>query len=193
MVAPAGGNCDLCLVIIAPLRYRPRQGSRLLYRRPAYLIATDPDLSPQPIVEHYLWRWDSEVNFRDEKTLLGVRTGAGQTSPLGRSGAAVDRGCLRLVVAGGAPDLGPGGLPRRPAAAAVARAPLQAPRHDARSDPAPAGRAVGPRLASFLRLPPPPYPPLPPRTPSERRSTRSAGPSPPNPFSGSFLDWKMLR
>ncbi len=69
---PAGGNCDLCLVIIAPLRYRPRQGSRLLYRRPAYLIATDPDLSPQPIVEHYLWRWDSEVNFRDEKTLLGV-------------------------------------------------------------------------------------------------------------------------
>ena len=69
---PAGGNCDLCLVIIAPLRYRPRQGSRLLYRRPAYLIATDPDLSPQQIVEHYVWRWDIEVNFRDEKTLLGV-------------------------------------------------------------------------------------------------------------------------
>jgi hypothetical protein len=69
---PAGGQRDLRLLVIAPLRYRPRQGSRLLYRRPAYLIATDPDLSLQQIVQHYVWRWDIEVNFRDQKTLLGV-------------------------------------------------------------------------------------------------------------------------
>ena len=69
---PAGGQRDLRLVVIAPLAYRPRQGSRCLYRRPAYLIASDANLSPQQIVQHYVWRWDIEVNFREEKTLLGV-------------------------------------------------------------------------------------------------------------------------
>ena len=49
---PAGGQANLRLVIIAPLSYRPRKGSRLLYRRPAYLIATDTVLSPQQIVQH---------------------------------------------------------------------------------------------------------------------------------------------
>ena len=69
---PAGGQANLRLVVIAPLGYRPRKGSRLLYRRPAYLLATDTAMSPQQIVQHYLWRWDIEVNFRDQKTLLGV-------------------------------------------------------------------------------------------------------------------------
>ncbi len=69
---PAGGHRNLRLVVIAPLAYRPRPGAKLLYRRPAYLIATDPDLSLSRIVQHYVRRWDIEVNFRDEKTLLGV-------------------------------------------------------------------------------------------------------------------------
>jgi hypothetical protein len=69
---PAGAHRPLRLVVIAPLAYRPRKGARLLYRDPAYLICTDPNLSVQDIVQHYFWRWDIEVNFRDEKTLLGV-------------------------------------------------------------------------------------------------------------------------
>ena len=44
----------------------------MLYRKPAHLICTDPDASIQEILQAYLWRWDIEVNFRDEKTLLGV-------------------------------------------------------------------------------------------------------------------------
>jgi len=68
----AGAALDLRLVVIAPLAYRPRQGAHLLYRDPAYLICTDPDLSLEKIVQAYVWRWDIEVNFRDEKTLLGV-------------------------------------------------------------------------------------------------------------------------
>ena len=32
----------------------------------------DPEAKLGDIVQHYLWRWDIEVNFRDEKTLLGV-------------------------------------------------------------------------------------------------------------------------
>jgi len=38
----AGLGLLLKLVVIAPLHYRPRSGSKLLYRRPAFLICTDP-------------------------------------------------------------------------------------------------------------------------------------------------------
>lgn len=68
----AGAGQVLQLLVIAPLAYRPRKGSKLLYRDPAYLICTDPELDPRQIIEAYFQRWDIEVNFRDEKTLLGV-------------------------------------------------------------------------------------------------------------------------
>jgi len=68
----AGVQQILQLVIIAPLAYRPRKGSKLLYRDPAYLICTDPELEVRQVIEAYFQRWDIEVNFRDEKTLLGV-------------------------------------------------------------------------------------------------------------------------
>ena len=60
----------LQLVVIAPLGYRLRKASRLLYRQPAYLLCTDPTLCAKEILQAYIWRWDIEVNFRDEKTLL---------------------------------------------------------------------------------------------------------------------------
>jgi len=62
----------LQLIVIAPLAYRLRKGSKLLYRHPAFLICTDSELDPRQIIEAYFQRWDIEVNFRDEKTLLGV-------------------------------------------------------------------------------------------------------------------------
>lgn len=63
---------DVQLLVVAPLGYRLRQGGKLLYRKPAYLICTDPHLPPEQLLQTYLWRWDIEVNFRDQKTLLGV-------------------------------------------------------------------------------------------------------------------------
>ena len=48
------------------------QGGKLLYRQPAYLLCTDSTLAVAQVVQEYLWRWDIEVNFREEKTLLGV-------------------------------------------------------------------------------------------------------------------------
>lgn len=60
------------VVVVAPLGYRLRNGSRILYRQPAYLISTDPEMPVERILQEYLWRWDIEVNFRDEKCLLGV-------------------------------------------------------------------------------------------------------------------------
>ena len=69
---PAGEKHDLRLIVIAPLGYRLTKASRVLYRKPAYLICTDPNASIQDLLQAYIWRWDIEVNFRDEETLLGV-------------------------------------------------------------------------------------------------------------------------
>lgn len=68
----AAGGRDLQLVIIRPISYRPSHGSRLLYRDPAYLICSDPNLPIDQLLQSYLWRWEIEVNFRDEKTIMGT-------------------------------------------------------------------------------------------------------------------------
>ena len=68
---PAGEQ-DLLLMVIAPLGYRLSKQGKLLYRKPAYLICTDVNAGLEELLQAYLWRWDIEVNFRDEKTLLGV-------------------------------------------------------------------------------------------------------------------------
>jgi hypothetical protein len=68
----AGPNHDLRLIVIRPLGYRLTRSSRVLYRQPAYLICTDLGIPLERIVQFYIWRWDIEVNFRDEKQLLGA-------------------------------------------------------------------------------------------------------------------------
>jgi len=66
------GSRDVRLVVIRPLAYRPQKGSRLLYRQPGYLLCTDPQLPLPQLLQAYVWRWEVEVNFREQKTLLGV-------------------------------------------------------------------------------------------------------------------------
>ena len=68
----AAGEMDLRLLVIRPVGYHLRKGSRRLYTQPAYLICTDPDLPIQQLLQEYIWRWDIEVNHRDEKSILGV-------------------------------------------------------------------------------------------------------------------------
>ena len=68
----AGWQRPVQVLIIAPLGYRLRQRRRRLYRQPAYLLSTDIQLPPPQILQDYLWRWDIEVNHRDEKQLVGV-------------------------------------------------------------------------------------------------------------------------
>lgn len=67
----AGQKQHLQLVVIKPLGYRLTKSSPVLYRDPAYLICTDPELNIEELLQDYLWRWEIEVNFREEKTLLG--------------------------------------------------------------------------------------------------------------------------
>ena len=68
----AGQAHNLRVIVIAPLAYKLTCNGRCFYRKPAYLVCTDPDASLEQVLQAYLWRWDIEVNFRDEKTLLGV-------------------------------------------------------------------------------------------------------------------------
>lgn len=67
----AGGKHTLQLIIIRPLHYRLTKNSRLLYRDPAYLICTDNNLDIGKLLQAYIWRWEIEVNFRDEKSIFG--------------------------------------------------------------------------------------------------------------------------
>jgi len=77
----AGPNHPFQVMVIAPLGYRPRKGSKLLYRQPAYLINLDPTMPAETFLQNYLWHWGIEVNHRDEKQIIGVGE-AQVTSPL---------------------------------------------------------------------------------------------------------------
>jgi hypothetical protein len=68
----AGAALRVRIIVIAPLAYRLRKGHRLLYRNPAYLLTTDLETPLAELVQHYLWRWGIEVNFREQKQLLGM-------------------------------------------------------------------------------------------------------------------------
>jgi len=67
----SAGKQNLTLIVIRPLGYRLSKGSRIRYREPAYLICTETGLDIKDILQTYLWRWEIEVDFREEKTLLG--------------------------------------------------------------------------------------------------------------------------
>ena len=71
----AGVDKPLLVVIIKPLGYRLRKGSKLLYRSPAFLVCTDPDMDLATLLQAYIHRWEIECNHRDEKSLLGVADG----------------------------------------------------------------------------------------------------------------------
>lgn len=67
-----GALMPVRILVIKALGYRLKIGGRLLFRRPAFLVCTDPQLPLEEFLQDYLWRWDIEVNFRDEKTVLNV-------------------------------------------------------------------------------------------------------------------------
>ena len=87
----------LRLILIKAPGYRLRQGSKLLYREPAFLITTDLTTPAAELIAAYLARWEVEVNFRDEKTLLGV--GQAQSAvPSRRPRARLPGGLYRMLL-----------------------------------------------------------------------------------------------
>jgi len=71
----AGPDLPLLLIVVKPLGYRLRKGSKILYRQPAFLICTDPELDLPILLQAYIDRWEIECNHRDEKSLIGVAQG----------------------------------------------------------------------------------------------------------------------
>jgi len=68
----AGYQRPLMLIVIAPLHYRLTERSKILYRRPAYLLISDPNYPAHMAIQHYFHRWEIEVNHRDAKDSFGV-------------------------------------------------------------------------------------------------------------------------
>jgi hypothetical protein len=68
----AGGNHRFRLIIIRPLSYRLTKNSKILYRKPAYLLCNDLDMDIQELLQFYVWRWEIEVNIGEAKSVLGI-------------------------------------------------------------------------------------------------------------------------
>jgi hypothetical protein len=68
----AGERKSLQVVVIAPMRFKRRKDRPWRYTKPTFILSTDPKLPVEQLIQAYFWRWDIEVNFRDEKQLFGA-------------------------------------------------------------------------------------------------------------------------
>jgi hypothetical protein len=111
----AGAKVFLQVLVISPLAYRLRKGAKLLYRQPAYIVCTDPEMPIEELLQYYLWRWGIEVNFREEKTLIGAGEAQVRTPASNRNLPAAIVGAyallwlaaLRLLPTGRCPQMRP--------------------------------------------------------------------------------------
>ena len=101
----------LRLVAIEPVAYRRTKSSKLERREPAFLICTDLNLPLQKLVQFYLWRWDIEVNFRDEKTLLGVGQAQVRSETSNQNAPALAVAAYALLLLGAVKTYGADGNP----------------------------------------------------------------------------------
>jgi hypothetical protein len=59
-------------IILAPTPYRRTKNGSLCYREAAYLLTTDLTSPAHLLIQKYLDRWQIEVNFQEEKGLMGL-------------------------------------------------------------------------------------------------------------------------
>jgi SRSO17 transposase len=64
------GNRNLRLLVVAPVYYV--RGRVKGHREPLYLLTTDMTSPLAVLLEHYIWRWEIELNFKDEKSIFGI-------------------------------------------------------------------------------------------------------------------------
>lgn len=101
------------VMVIKPLGYRLKKGGKLLYRKPAFLICTDPKMSREAFLQDFLWRWDIEVNFRDEKTILGVGQAQVRTKSSNQNAPALGVSAYALLLLASVKAYGKTGCPDR--------------------------------------------------------------------------------
>lgn len=64
------GTHPMRLLILRPLRYRAH--GHTLYRQPAYLLVNHLEVPVPQVLQAYFYRWEIEVDQKEEKDLLGV-------------------------------------------------------------------------------------------------------------------------
>ena len=101
------------VVVIKPLGYRLKKGGKLLYRQPAFLVCGDPQMKLEDLLQNYLWRWDIEVNFRDEKTILGVGQAQVRTEASTQNAPALAVAAYALLLMASVKAYGKNGSPDR--------------------------------------------------------------------------------
>jgi hypothetical protein len=101
----------LRLVVIEPVPYRNSKKSKLERREPVFLICTDLDLPLADLLQDFLWRWDIEVNFRDEKTILGVGQGQVRGEAANQNAPAVGVAAYALLLLAAIKTYGAEGRP----------------------------------------------------------------------------------
>jgi hypothetical protein len=101
------------IMVIKPLGYRLKKGGKLLYRQPAFLMCTDPEMSLEDFLQDFLWRWDIEINFRDEKTILGVGQAQVRTEASNQNAPALAVSAYALLLLASVQAYGKAGAPDR--------------------------------------------------------------------------------
>lgn len=62
----------LRLIVIAGIPYRNTKNGKVNYRGPAYLLTDNLEIPVRELIQMYIDRWQIEVNFRDEKTVIKI-------------------------------------------------------------------------------------------------------------------------
>ena len=101
------------IIVIKALGYRLKKGGKLLYRQPAFLVCTDPQMKREEVLQDFLWRWDIEVNFRDEKTILGVGQAQVRTEASNQNAPALAVAAYALLLMASVNAYGKKGAPDR--------------------------------------------------------------------------------
>jgi hypothetical protein len=101
------------IIVIKALGYRLKKGGKLLYRQPAFLVCTDPQMALEDFLQDFLWRWDIEVNFRDEKTLLGVGQAQVRTEASNQNAPALAVAAYAMLLMASVKAYGENGAPDR--------------------------------------------------------------------------------
>lgn len=63
---------NLRLIVLAGMPYKTRKNGKTYYKQPAYLLTDNHDVPIRKLIQMYIDRWQIEVNFRDEKTILRI-------------------------------------------------------------------------------------------------------------------------
>lgn len=64
------GNRNLRVICVGSVPYE--RGNVKVYREQLFLVTTDLTTDVEMILRSYIWRWEIELNFKDEKSLFGI-------------------------------------------------------------------------------------------------------------------------